>query len=174
MKVEATDSFFKSLRVLGLKSNIFYKYFWKDLYSDWKNGIKNLIKFRKLIWMHRDWDYAYILKTLQFQLKILADGIEKYAHEVDEDRLPKIAKMRETIELINNHLDDNYAERCGYVYTEIKFIKSDEHEGCYEIERGSVEFEELQSKAIKKARELENFEFNKIFENMKDMRGWWD
>lgn len=41
----------------------------KYLYYDLVHGIKNLIKWFKIIWIDRDWDHAYIDYILLFKLK---------------------------------------------------------------------------------------------------------
>ena len=40
-----------------------------DCYYNIKNGIKNLWKYRKVIWNDRWYDYSYIFKLLEFKLK---------------------------------------------------------------------------------------------------------
>ena len=37
-------------------------------YYNVKNGIRNLWKWRKVVWNDRPWDYVYIFKALRFKL----------------------------------------------------------------------------------------------------------
>ena len=80
--------------------------------------IKNIWKFRKELSNFYDWNYDLGLFRRTIELNKLA--IEKYAHEVPESRLKKIAKMERTIYLLKLFEEDYFIdlaeEELGYKY----------------------------------------------------------
>ena len=135
------------------------KWFWKwnvkYPWYDFRRGIQNLYTHFSIVWKSGDFDYVYILGMTKFKLerleKVIQDGIE-----VEKDRLPKVEDIKRCIELINNKLEDNYAERCGYQSEELREI-------------------------FKKAHELEKEEWAELWDTIKKgnksdhgMNGWWD
>ena len=88
---------------------------WKVYYPwlDFKRGVKNLWAYRKIVWGMGDFDYSYVLRMKKFQLERLLKTLEN-GHEIESDRNPKLEDIRRCIELLNNILEDNYDERCGY------------------------------------------------------------
>jgi len=176
MEIRTTDTFFKSLRKIHLTKNPFYIHFWTNLYTDMKWIIWSLIKYFKIASSMRPWEYSYILRMMEFQLKILRDEIRDKGIEVDEDRLPKVEKMTRAIELINNQIKENFAERCGYIYTDMEFEEVEEKENgmkLYKLKKDNDEIEEKNTKALKDGHKLEEEEWNELFELLKDMRRWW-
>ena len=177
MEVRAGDSFLKSLRRLYLKENPLYIYFWKNLYSECKWIIWALKKYFKISTTMRPWDYKYILDMMKFQLITLRDFMRDKGIEVDETRLPKIEKMNKVIELIENQINDDFYDRCGYIYTDFEFEEIEEKENemkLYKIKENEGEIKEKNDKASKEACELEEKEWDELFDLLKDMRRWWD
>ena len=166
------------------------KWFWKFKvkypWYDFRRGIQNLYTHFSIVWGSGDFDYGYVLRMLKFKLerleKVLQDG-----YEVDKDRLPKVEDIRRCIELLNNKIEDNYAERCGYIHGDSKHefvpIEKDENgEQLYElvVTRFTQTDEEVRE-IFKKAHELEQKEWEELWETIKkgnkspvDARGWWD
>lgn len=136
--------------------------------------IVNFFKYAKIISQHRPWDYEYILKMMKFQLKELCHTIEKYGNEVDEDRLPKIARMKRAIEILDAQTEDTYAERCGYIGEASKLcIDKENNQVKLELQPGYEDYDE--AKVFKDADELRKKEWNELFDILKnDFEGWWD
>ena len=100
---------------------------------------------------------------------------------------PKIEDIKRCIELINNNIEDNYAERCGYLYDESKYDfvpieKNDDGQQLYEmvVTRATQTDDEVKE-IFKKAQELEQKEWEELWEIFKKgnkspvgMKGWWD
>lgn len=167
------------------------KWFWKFKikypWYDFRRGIKNLYTHFSIVWHSGDFDYGYVLRMLKFKLErletVLQDG-----YEVDEHRLPKVEDIKRCIELLNNKIEDNYAERCGYRHDNVKieFVpieKDDNGEQLYQMISTPIEpqtKEELRE-IFKKAQDLEQKEWEELWETIKkgnkspvDARGWWD
>lgn len=168
MKIKVTDTFMKSAEKV-FNPNIFYRI--SNLFYDIKWTVKNLIKYRKIVSKMRPWDYEYIVEMIEFQLSDLCDTIEEYGNEADDSRLPKIKNMRRTIELLNNHIKDNYLDRCGYDDDAIK-MKLKGNDVIFEKSPGFENYDE--EKIFIDAHELEEKEWKELFEILKYMREWWD
>lgn len=174
MKVKATDTFFESLKKIENSHKPWKFVFWKYKLYDLKRIIKNLIKYFKIVTKMTPWSYHSILEMLEFQLKILKNSIEN-GIEVEESRMAKVRKIERSIELIRNQLDENYAERCGWVSRPLKFTPDKDNENIVSLDFEETEEEAKQTKdALKKGRELEESEWNELFNTLKEMRGWWD
>lgn len=145
-------------------------------YYNTKYTIVNFFKFAKIVSCYRPWDYQYITEMMEFQLKDLCNNIEKNGIEVDEYRLPKIEKMKHTIELLHNHNEDNYIDRSGYIQEATRFNFSPHGDGCKQCTLEKVPGYENydEHKVFADARELEEKEWNELFEVLKDLRSWWD
>ena len=167
------------------------KWFWKwnvkYPWYDFRRGIQNLYTHFSVVWKSGDFDYAYILRMTKFKLerleKVLQDG-----YEVDKDRLPKVEDIKRCIELINNKLEDNYAERCGYQSdrTTIEFEPIDEELNGEKLfvmvnKHPKPQSNEELREIFKKAHELEKEEWAELWDTIKKgnksdrgMNGWWD
>lgn len=166
------------------------KWFWKFKvkypWYDFRRGVQNLFTHFSIVWSSGDFDYAYILRMMKFKLerleKVLEDG-----YEIEEDRLPKLKDIKRCIELLNNKLEDNYAERCGYEPNAVKheFVpieKDEDGEQLYElvstpITKTNEEIKEI----LNEAHKLEQVEWEELWDIIKkgknspyDMRSWWD
>jgi hypothetical protein len=176
MEVRATDTFAKSLIKLINTTRPWKWDFWEHKWIELKRSLWALWKYFWITTKMVPWDYSSVLRMLKFQIEILADYIEKRGYEVDESRLPKVAKMRRFIELINHKIEDDYADRCGYDYNygfDFEPIEGSPHLSKM-VSNAPPEIEENNNIAIKEAYELEEREWNEMFEILKDLRGWWD
>jgi hypothetical protein len=163
------------------KWNVTYKWY------DFRRGIKNLWNYKKIVWGTGDFDYAYILRMQKFQLERLLKVLEN-GNEVDEDRLPKVEDIKRCIELIDNQLEDNFAERCGYKTdrTTIDFEPLDEEldgEKLYKMvnKHPNPQSEKELSTIFINARILKKEEWDELWDIIKKgnksengMLGWWD
>jgi hypothetical protein len=105
----------------------FLKRWWEDFIFDikywWYNsiilpikeffqGINNFIRWRKIIWKDRWWDYAYLLEMLHFKLKDMEEHWGKDTHYVNDYKDKEIlVKLIEDLEWL---LDDSLAFEDGY------------------------------------------------------------
>lgn len=167
---------------LGHIKKIFYKYFWEDLYYNVKFGLRNLYRYRKIVWQTGDYDYNFNLRMMKFQLELLLKSIEK-GWEVDEHRLVKEADIKRCIEILKNIQEDNYLERCGSVYFlerecftfEPHDYDLDGNESTYVMKDNRTPYEQTHDEIVRnKSRELEEAEWNELWSLMKNCRGWWD
>ena len=162
---------------------LFNKMFWEDMYYNIKWGLWALRKYFRVVWGMRDYDYHYNLHMMKFQLELLCERIEFRGNEVEEDRMKKVKDMRRVIELINNVLEDNFAERCGYDHNyKIKLVKCEDNSEFFElVTTETVEQKEVNSKALNKSFKLQEDEWNELWDIIKKgrvadcgMQGWWD
>ena len=163
------------------KWNVTYKWY------DFKRGVQNLWNYKKIVWGTGDFDYHYILRMQKFQLerllKVLENGIE-----VEEGRLPKMEDIKRCIELIDNQLEDNYAERCGYDSDRVitGFEEIDEKLGDEKLfkmvnKHSNPQTEDELRTIFTNARELQKKEWDELWDTIKNgnkgefgLNSWWD
>lgn len=176
MKVNASNTFIKSFKKMVDTQNPLKFWYWQDKWYYLKRAVKSLKEYFWVTTKMVPWDYSSVLTMMKFQIEILANYIEKKGIEIDETRLPKIVDMRRFIELANNKSVDNYAERCGYNYChELYFIPIEGKPNFSELASDeTAEVKESNRKALMASHELEEKEWNEMFEILKNMRSWWD
>jgi hypothetical protein len=111
---------------------------------------------------------------MKFQLEDLCHTLEKYGQELDEYRLPKIAKMKRAIEILDAQIEDTYPEKCGYIGEATKiYVDKESHEVKWELQPGYENYNE--SKVFDEAGILRKKEWDELFDILKnDLEGWWD
>lgn len=133
------------------------------------------LRYLRVMWGMRPWDYSYILKMLQFQLKEqdrhrILKGVSEYPDD------EKVA-VRRSIELIEAILEGAYWVRCGFNHDFEIVWKVDPETGLYIVE-GTTETEEQEiknDKAKRNAYALEEKEWDELWDTIKNnMRNWWD
>ena len=175
MEIKAHAEFFKSLKRIIDTKKPWKLMFWRHNYLDFKRSLWALRKYFKITTKMVPWDYGSVLEMMKFQIEILSNYIEKDGIEIDKDRLPKVERMKRFIELADNQLEDNYFDRCNFLYKDMKFIPVEGDSNLVELKFDKTDEEkEHNHKAIKNAHELEEKEWNEMIELLKDMRSWWD
>lgn len=150
---------------------------WDFLFFHIPRFIRNLWKFRKVIYNHYPYDYHSTLYFLQIALKDISDYCEKYGLEVDESRSKKVNKMRRAVKIIENINEDEYQE-LAEKELEMQFSNDSEINGKIiqrAIELEKKEWNELME--ILKGQEYSLFDKNKDFYEQFDGSGlktWWD
>jgi len=177
MEVRFADAFWKSFKRNIIDIDKPWKWvFWETRWWNFKRALWALRKYFKITTKMVPWDYSSVLEMMTFQIGLLADYLEKKGIEVDEDRLPKIEKMRRFIELANHHKEDDYADRCGWDNDfEMTFEPLEGKSGLSQLgSTATPEQEARNSKAIKEGHKLQEKEWNEMIDLLKDMRSWWD
>jgi hypothetical protein len=176
MKINITDAFTKSL-----KRMINHRSWWYKTYSFLRWDVwyffSNIWKFRKELYEHRWWDYHFTLQMLYRSISIMENGMQN-GLEVRETRDKKIQKMQRLLYLLENKIDDKYIDiaekELGYdivlhdwKFKEIDRLDSD-REPLYElIDKDTPEEKEKNNKIFDKAREIEEQQWNEIWEILK-------
>jgi hypothetical protein len=109
MKVEFTESFFDSLKVLRRHNTWWYKAY-SSIRYDVPRFFKNIWRFRKELREFQSWDYSYNLSLFKRSLELTADYIEIKGIEVSSSRSKKVAMMRRAIEIIGKLKTNDYIE----------------------------------------------------------------
>jgi len=172
MKVVFADTFLPSLKNMMNSENPWHWRYYRSKWWDLKQALWAKRKYRRVVKKMVPWDYGSILTMMKFQLEILSDHMEHKGLEVEEDRLPKVEKMKKTIKLLNHKIEDDFCERCGYEDNDFKFV--DQGDGTSTMEPEDEEVGRHNKRVFKEAHELEEKEWAEIFENLKDLRSWWD
>lgn len=168
MKIKITDEFIRSLKKLRNSYTWYRPECWNRKYFELKENIWSFIKLFRISVKFRPWDYMGVLIMLKRQISLMADYKEKYGYEIEETKIPKIERMRETTQLLDNFIKDDFYERCGYDSSKTK-IKVDNS--------GILNFEREQSnvdKIFEEAKKLEEKEWKKLINNLSYLKEWWD
>jgi len=192
MDVKITDTFTESLKRLVMRQTWWYKTY-DTIRYDIPNFFKNIWKFRKELYNHRWWDYMFTLEMLHRSISIMEKDMSTKGLEVRESRDPKVKQMRRAIELLKHKMDDDYIDRAELVIGELDktpFEFEPTEDGLFTlVDNETPEVKEHRHKVYQYARELEDKEWNELWdifkgtENSKsyeenydgtDMRGWWD
>ena len=183
-----------------------YSYTWfgrtkRFFLRDLPNFFRNIYKFRKALWNHHWWDYSGTLDFIEIGVNDIANGVEKKGIEIQHSRMKKVAKMRRAVKIIKNIRKDKYFDIAekemgrglnGFNYD---FIPIEDKPGFLEIVyKDSEEEKEFKRKYFARIRELEEIEWNELWEILKGqhpsvyesegnwddifdgsgLRGWWD
>jgi hypothetical protein len=170
MEVNFSDTFFKSLKTLSWHQSKIYRAYSLFRY-DTPRFFRNLWKFRKVLWNHQWWDYRFTLETLHTSLSIMEKGMSTKGWEVRETREKKVEKMRRVILLLQHKLDDDYigrAEKELGKLPDFKWDFEDTGDGNYALKDTETEEEKEHSrKVFARATEIENEEWNEIWDTLK-------
>jgi hypothetical protein len=93
-----------------------------DKYYAIKAGVPSLIKWWKIVWEDRDYDYHFIYSALRFKLENTANYIEKHQRSVGWEH--DVKWMRICVRLIDKISDDYYIMK-HYDEIEKQWGKSD-------------------------------------------------
>ena len=130
---------------------------------DFIYGIKNIYKWRKIIWKDRDWSNDYIFTVLKFKIKNTRDYIKRNDIIIDEqieviDRYCSIC-----INLINKIQEGIYSvEYLDYFETEFEFVEIDEID-----EESGEKLYEMKSKLLSSAPDPYFSKYKNTFKKIK-------
>jgi len=99
--------------------NFFFdvKYWWHNSIiapiKEFGRGINNLIKWRKIIWKDRWWDYYFLLKLLHFKLKNMEEHWGKDTFYVNDYKEKEVLQL--LIEDLEWLLDEDNEFKNGYL-----------------------------------------------------------
>jgi hypothetical protein len=176
MKVQFADTFTKSLKRMINHQSWWYKTYSFLRWDIW-HFFSNVWKFRKELYEHRWWDYHFTLQMLYRSIAIMEKGMHA-GLEIRESRDKKIQKMQRLMELLDNKINDKYIEiaekELGYemIMKEWKFEEIDRTDSNGEklyqmIDTETDEERELNRKIIDKTSEIEEMQWNEIWEILK-------
>lgn len=168
MKVQFSDTFFKSLKVMRWHNSFIYKSY--ELFAmDIPRFFKNIWLFRKMLWNHHWFDSHYTIEALYTSISIMEKNTTKYGHEIEESRNKKITKMRRALELMKHKLDDSYIEIAEEKLGKLpnhpwEFKDVEDRPGFVElVDNNTHEEKELQSKVFEYARKIEAEEWDELW-----------
>lgn len=149
-----------------------------------RQGVKNLIKYFKVIWNDRDWDYEYLYDLLEVKLKnmqkyfannkVWSASAEKDAENI-EYALYSLNKLRDEEGI---HNEAFYDFDITYPDFELKITSepSEDYPGYSKLIFHDTEKQSrLSSKCFRKQYELKKQRHNEFWNFMRDhIQGWWD
>jgi len=104
--------------------SIWWRFEGKYLHQDLIRGVKNLIKWFRIVWKDRDYDDSFIFEALKFKIEKTAEYTERRKWFVGWEI--EVSRMRTCVELINRIQNDYYGvEYLDYQESTHEFIESD-------------------------------------------------
>lgn len=79
-----------------------------DFLRNVKYGLQNLWKWKRIIYVDRDWDWAFLYTIMKHKIEFMASLHEKYG--ICQDKHLLIADMKQAAYLLSKLADDNYGE----------------------------------------------------------------
>jgi hypothetical protein len=172
MEVKFADTFGESLQRM-IDRNKWYWKTWDFFRQDLPRFFKNIWRFRKALWNHYWWDHHGILRFMEIGLDHMSTNLEEKGLEVDESRLKKVAAMKRVAQLIRNYNEDLYiemaeAELGEIIHHEWNFIPVEGEDDLFELEdKDTPEEKEHNRKVFARAREIEEAEWNELWQLVK-------
>lgn len=171
MEVKFADTFWPSFKKMMNSENPRKFEYYKHKWYDFKRALWALRKYFRVTTKMVAWDSGSVIEMMKFQIGILADHIETRGLEVDENRLPKVEKMRKFIKLAEHYREDDYADRCGYEDGNLEMVST---ESGIEMVQADPDVDRHNARVFKEAHKLQEKEWDEMIELLKDMRSWWD
>ena len=199
MEIEAKDSFLESVKTY-LNRHRWYNRLYDYIRYDIPNFFRNVWLFRKALREYYWWDSYGTMKFMKTSFEHMATKFDKHGHEIESSRNKKVMKMRRTVELLENYLEDKYIELAEKELGEIKyhpleFESAKDHPGYYTmVDRRTAKEQDHERKVFALSRTLEESQWNELLEILKGqdyskfskkkdwddqfdgsgIRGWWD
>ena len=148
------------------------------LFYNVKNGLRNLWKWRSVVWNDRPWDYVYIFKALRFKLDETQKCIDGTFVGAEEEA----AKIRSLIEAIDRILEDDYVseeyKEMDRKYGKLEMIFHEDNTITTTRTNLKEDDKETERKETLALAELEaerrQQDINFVFDTMKnDIQRWW-
>lgn len=110
---------------------------WRFIPRNISNGIRNLWRYRKVVWNDYDWDHTSLLIMMKTKIDFMADYHER--RKFYENWEHNVKWMRTTSRLISNLLDSKYTNEV-LDHFEIEWIESkvDEESELYQYKTRTV------------------------------------
>jgi len=160
----------------------------RDIWYDFKNGIKNLIIWFPVVWSDRNWDHVYIYRILRHKLHLTEMLIRN--HGIHLYHIRDANKIKVCINLLDRLINDEYHvgafkrhhEKWGHGKFLWEDIDDDEDCKTLKIEYPNVKNskDELQekkdfSRSSKHEIMLREQDLDYLFKQMrKRIQSWWD
>ena len=143
-------------------------------------GIRNLIKFHKVIWNWRPWDFVYVFPLIQKSLELYLKYGKSY--EIDETRIPKEERIKKVIQYLGKldeaDLLEQAEEELGkeIIHKPFKFVPMPHDTELFELILDMTPEEEAHNKEIYDYGDaLYQKYWNEVFDIMKkEGQTWWN
>ena len=148
----------------------------KYFFLSQKNWLKNCFKYKKALEETCEYDYAGTLMFMKEHLKSISHTMKSgtYVQEEQESRAIKEYDIDRAVALIDNLLEDNFADRCGYDNDfVVRFVPSEDEDYVQSESTITDTQRENNTEALDRAIKLEEEEWKEFIKTLKNMKGWW-
>lgn len=170
MKVEFKDTFFESVEKLVWYDTKLWKV-WEFFKIGIPTFFSNIWRFRRELYSHQWYDYRYTLEMLRRSLIIMEKELSVKGIEEPLSRGKKLNKIRRTIKLLSNRLDDTYinqaeAELGALIMRDWEFEPTED--GNYRLKDTETKEEsEHNKKVFKLAQTIDDREWRELWNTFK-------
>jgi hypothetical protein len=162
MKIEASDSFFSSVKRMVHREKWYWKT-WDFLRYDMPRFIKNIWLFRKDLYEYRWYSGQHaVLPFMKTALMDMASKIDERGLEVEKSKDKKVAKMYYAAFIMERFIEDDFIEIAEQelgelVHHKFEFEDVPDKPGYSRlVDNETPEEKEHNSKVFKRAREIES------------------
>lgn len=119
------------------KISLWWKFSGQYMFSDLLQGLRNLWRWKRVVWLDRNWDHRYIFDVLQFKLEQQADYISQRDFHTEAQR--DAERMRTCVRLIEKIKTGFYEmEYMDYHETNFWFDDCEDRPGFSELKHETV------------------------------------
>jgi hypothetical protein len=140
--------------------------FWTNI----KYGVKNLWRYRKVIWNDRDWDYAFLLNLVEFKTKTMSDTIKKYGMSVSSEETAN--ELAEVSQLLGRLANDDFEKHVDEHYE--KWDKEYRLLDAFKPNKKSEEYLESLRLAWKNDKQDRKLAEKRLLKLLTKYKNWWD
>lgn len=97
--------------------SVWWRFEGRYYHKDFIYGIKNLIRWFRLVWKDRDYDDAFIFEALRFKIQKTMEYTERRNFFIGSEH--EVSRMRTCIKLIDSIVDAKYELEC-FDYQEVR------------------------------------------------------
>lgn len=140
-----------------------------------KLGVKNYWRWRKIIWVDKQWDQGYLLTLLEFKLKLMEEYFRTSNITVDNDK--NAVNIKRCVDLLKRINEDNYHEEAFKEYYEKYPIEriSNLMDLTKQRPKPTAQQSIDSTNCALKENELYEADLEELFTIIRrEIRGWWD
>ena len=169
MEIKFADTFIKSLQNIADGKKWYHWRFYREKYYDLRSFLKSFFTYSYKSTMIKDWQFDTIFPLMKLHLEKLCYILEYHGMEVDETRLPKIAKIKRTIKLLDYYIKSDYVEQA-----ENQLFRNVSYHNLFDDAR-TAEQKEKDAEIYALSVQIELEQLNELWNIIcSDARGWWD
>jgi hypothetical protein len=170
MKVNLTDSFFKSLEKMAIRERWYWK-LWNFFRYDLHRIFKNIWIFRKALYNHRWYSgHHTIFYFMETAISDIAENVDIRGYEIRENSSKKVQKMRRAVEILGHFREEDFLDLAekelgiNLITRDWEFEDTGRGDGSsYLVDNETTEEKENNNKIFSRSRDIEKEMFKELW-----------